>query len=126
MKKLCPLWPHSRFGCEVECVEERCGLADETGKCLIKQFLELQVSKSLKEKEAAETYWATKKDGTRQPLIFPPTKDVLVDSRVSSDETPKFRPPRYESKESPADYYAREKFIDELLHDPHDRGYCGS
>ena len=65
MKKLCPLWPHSRFGCETECLSEKCALADERGKCLIKQFLELRVHESLKEKEAAETYWATKKDGTR-------------------------------------------------------------
>lgn len=99
MSKLCPLMAFhigNRLGGEVKCLGEKCELADEAGKCLIKQFLELQVSTSIKEKQAAETYWATKKDGTRQPLAFFPfsTKDVFVDSRVPSDETPEFKPPR--------------------------------
>lgn len=99
MSKLCPLMAFhigDRLGGRVECRSRECALADETGKCLIKQFLELQVAKSLKEKEAAETYWATKKDGTRQPFIFPPTKDVLVDNRIPDSETPEFKPPRYD------------------------------
>lgn len=98
MSKLCPLMAFhigNRLGGEVKCLGEKCELADEAGKCLIKQFLELQVSKSIKEKEAAETYWATKKDGTRQPVFFlPPVREVFVDSRIPGDEIPEFKPPR--------------------------------
>ena len=137
MSKHCPLMAFhigNRLGGEVKCLGEKCELADEAGRCLIKQFLELQVSKFIKEKEAAETYWATKKEGTRLPFVIPPltepTKDVLVDSRVPNDGTPEFKPPHCQQKESSSDYYSsyysREKSIYELLHDPHDRSACGS
>ena len=98
MSKYCPLMAFHigyKFDGEVKCLGEKCGLADETGNCLIKQFLELQISKSIKEKEAAETYWVIKKDGTRLPVfILPPVRDVFVESHVPNDETPEFKPPR--------------------------------
>lgn len=97
MIKLCPLMAfrmNNPLGGEVKCLGVECALADENGKCLIKQFLELRVYESLREKKAVETYWATKKNGTSQPFSFPPTKDVFVDSRALNDETPKFKPPR--------------------------------
>ena len=90
MSKLCPLM----MG--VECLGKKCTLAaDENGECLIKRLLELQVSKPIKEREMAEIYWATKRDGTRQLVVSPPTEDVLVDCRVLDSGTPEFKPPRY-------------------------------
>ena len=101
MIKLCPLMAFrmdNLLGGEVRCLGAECALADEGGKCLIRQFLELQVSKSLKEKEAAGTYWVTKKDGTRQPVAFFPissTKNILIDNSIPDNETPEFKPPRH-------------------------------
>ena len=127
-KLLCPLMAFhigNRLGGDVECLNEECALAsDIAGECLIRQALELYVSKErtkiAEEKEMAETYWATKKDGTRQLLVFPSaTKDVLVDSRISDNEAPEFRPPRQQS-ESPTNYHTGEKII------LHDRSYCDS
>lgn len=98
---LCPLMAYHIGDClggKVKCLGKQCALAaDEAGNCLIKQFLETQVSQSVREKEMAKTYWATKKDGTRQLIAFPPspTKDVLVVSCVPDNETPEFKPPRH-------------------------------
>lgn len=76
----CPLksWEHSQF---VECQGRSCAFADEAGDCLVRQALQCYVSaertrvaeendRLRKETELAKTYWALKKDGTRNPIKF--------------------------------------------------------
>lgn len=76
----CPLknWEHSQF---VECQGRTCAFADEAGDCLVRQALQCYVSaertrvaeendRIRRETELAKTYWAMKKDGTRNPIQF--------------------------------------------------------
>jgi hypothetical protein len=74
MSKFCPLMTfyNGRKYLGVECLGKKCALAaNEKGDCLIRRFLELQVSKPIKEKENPEflpprqesstDYWFNKK-----------------------------------------------------------------
>ena len=67
--KYCPLRSQDGYR---KCLGEECALAASEEGCLIKRFLELQVSMISKERERelVEAYWALKKDGTRTPIQF--------------------------------------------------------
>ena len=71
----CPLksYEYSEF---IDCAGRSCAFADEAGDCLVRQALQCYISaerarvaeendRLYKEIELAKTYWAFKKDGTR-------------------------------------------------------------
>ena len=70
----CPLISYRKeYTSDKECMGEECMFVDAAGDCLIKQALQCYISKertAAAEREAAEHYWMTKKDGTRTPIVF--------------------------------------------------------
>ena len=80
--KYCPLMSYQRSQSnQVWCMEENCVFADEAGECLIKQALQLHVSKErtrlANETEAINTYARIYKDGSWKPIRFlNPDEDV--------------------------------------------------
>lgn len=107
--KYCPLMSFQKqYTSQIPCLEEECALAaDGAGDCLIKQALQCYVAaertkaadeadRLRKETEAARTYWAMKKDGTRTPIQFlskdgeeelyiPPSDTVIIDDTPQID-----------------------------------------
>lgn len=76
----CPLrnFEYSGF---IDCAGRSCAFADEAGDCLVRQALQCYVSaertrvaeeteRIRRETQLAQTYWALKKDGTRNPIQF--------------------------------------------------------
>jgi hypothetical protein len=81
--KYCPLMSFQKqYATQIPCLEEECAFAaDGAGDCLVKQALQLYVAKERtrvaeeeeklrRETELMKTYWALKKDGTRNPIVF--------------------------------------------------------
>ena len=74
--RYCPLMSFQKqYAQETSCLGEDCALAaDEAGECLIKQALQIYVSKErtrvANETAAMETYFRMFKDGRREPITF--------------------------------------------------------
>ena len=65
----------------IDCAGRSCAFADEAGDCLVRQALQCYVSaertrvaeeteRIRRKAQLAQTYWAIKKDGTRNPIQF--------------------------------------------------------